>query len=79
MSKEIYTLNFSSEDIGELIETARIKKGMSTSAFADFLSIKENNLVMAEEGKGAHVFNILNKLIALGVVNDVSMRLSLNV
>lgn len=60
---EEYTLEYTSEDIGEIIEMIRIQHlRLHAEPFAEKLGIKEKALLIAEEGKGPHGMSILKKI-----------------
>ncbi len=54
--------SLSKDDAGEIILLIKNKSGMLTKDIAGSIDVSVRDFTMAENGKGAHVFSILDKL-----------------
>lgn len=73
-----YELDYTREDMGEIIQMIRVQKfRLNTEAFAKLLGVKPQLVERSEEGKGAHVELLFYKCIQSGYM-DASITVKIN-
>lgn len=73
-----YSLDYSREDIAEIIEIIRVQKcRLTIDAFAKKLGFDSRVIEQVELGKSAHLYRIFNKCIELGLIKNVKLELEI--
>lgn len=73
-----YDLDFSKEDMGEIISIVRVQHYRQTvEGFANRLGFSPKIIEISEEGKGAHVTKVFFKMMELGMIKNVTLSLEI--